>query len=230
MTPAWTFPEFSPVGVDLASAEAVARYDHNQGTDLARDNALLDRLAVGPGTRFVDLACGTGSLGVEAARRGADARGVDVGEEMLAFTRRRAEDAGVDVSLHHAGFLSYEHAGPPADVVTTRSALHQLPDFWKQAALLRIAGYVRPGGLLYVWDVVFSFPPAEYAEHVQRMIDELGRPNGEGFTRADFEAHVREEFSTYTWIMEGLLERAGFAVEESTFPRPTHGEFVSRRR
>jgi putative AdoMet-dependent methyltransferase len=230
MTPPWTFPELSPVGVDLATAEAVRRYDRNQGTDPERDNALLDRLGVGPGTRFVDLACGTGSLVVEAARRGADAHGVDVAEEMLAFTRERAAEAGVVVSLHHAGFLSYEHTGSPADVVTTRSALHQLPDFWKQAALLRIAPYLRPGGLLYVWDLMFSFPPAEYAEQVQRMVDELGRPDGEGFTRADFEAHVREEFSTYTWILEGLVERAGFTVEESRFPRPTHGELVCRRR
>ena len=230
MTPPWIFPEFSPVGVDLSTAEAVRRYDRNQGTDPERDNALLDRLGVGPGTRFVDLACGTGSLVVEAARRGADAHGVDVAEEMLAFTRRRAADAGVDVSLHHAGFLSYEHTGPPADIVTTRSALHQLPDFWKQAALLRIAPYLRPGGLLYVWDLMFSFPPAEYAEQVQRMIDEFGRLDGEGFTRADFETHVREEFSTCSWIIEGLVEPAGFTVEESRFPRPTHGEFVCRRR
>jgi putative AdoMet-dependent methyltransferase len=79
MAPAWMFPEFSPVGVDLASADAVARYDHDQGTDPARDGALLDRLGVGPGTIFVDLACGTGrSLVVEATRRGADAHGVDV--------------------------------------------------------------------------------------------------------------------------------------------------------
>jgi putative AdoMet-dependent methyltransferase len=223
------FREFSPVGVDLASAEAVARYDHNQGTDAARDNDLLDRLGVGPGSRFVDLACGTGSLVVEAARRGANAHGVDVVEEMLAFTRRRAADAGVAVSVHHAGFLSYRHAGPPADVVTARSAMHQLPDAWKQAALVEIARYVRPGGLLYVWDLVFSFPPAEYAEQVQRMIDELGRDDGEGFSRADFETHIREEFSTYAWILEGMLERAGFTVEETAFPRPTHGEFVCRR-
>jgi putative AdoMet-dependent methyltransferase len=53
----------------------VARYDRNQGTDAARDNALLDRLGVRAGTRLVDLACGTGSLVVEAARRGADAAG-----------------------------------------------------------------------------------------------------------------------------------------------------------
>jgi putative AdoMet-dependent methyltransferase len=230
VAPAWTFPEYSPAGVDLAGAEAVARYDRNLGTDPERDNALLDRLEVGPGTRFVDLGCGTRSLVVEAARRGADAHGVDVAEQMLAFTRRRAADAGVTVSLHHAGFLSYRHAGPPADVVTTRSALHQLPDFWKQAALLEIARYVRHGGLLYVWDLVFSFPPAEYTEHLQQMIDELGRTDGQGFSRADFETHVREEFSTYAWILEGLLRRAGFEVEETEFPRPTHGGFRCRRR
>jgi putative AdoMet-dependent methyltransferase len=57
-----------------------------------------------------------------------------------------------------------------------------------------------------------------------------GRPDGEGFSRADFETHVREEFSTYAWIIEGLLDRAGFTVEETAFPRPTHGEFVCRRR
>jgi hypothetical protein len=43
MTPAWIFPEFSPVGVDLASAEAVARYDHNQGTDPERDREFVCR-------------------------------------------------------------------------------------------------------------------------------------------------------------------------------------------
>ena len=230
MAAPWMFPEFSPVGVDLASREAVARYDRNQGTDPARDRALLDRLGVGPGTRLLDLACGTGSLVVEAARRGAEAHGVDVSEAMLEFAGRRAEAAGVPVSLHHGGFLGYRHAGAPADVVTIRSALHQLPDFWKQTALLNVAGHVRPGGLLYLWDVVFSFPPAEYAEHLQRMVDDLGRDDGEGFARSDFECHIREEFSTYSWILEGLLVRAGFDVVSSAFPRPTHGEFLCRRR
>ncbi len=41
---------------------------------------------------------------------------------------------------------------------------------------------------------------------------------------------MREEFSTYAWTLEGLIERAGFSVEEPRFPRPTHGEFVCRRR
>jgi putative AdoMet-dependent methyltransferase len=62
MIPPWLFAEFSPVGVDLSSREAVESYDRNLGTDPARDRALLDGLNVGQGTRIVDLACGTGSL------------------------------------------------------------------------------------------------------------------------------------------------------------------------
>ncbi|WP_028925090.1 class I SAM-dependent methyltransferase [Pseudonocardia acaciae] len=230
MTAPWQFAEFSPVGVDLSSTDAVRAYDRNQGTDPARDRALLDRLGVGPGTRLVDLACGTGSFVVEAARRGARAHGVDVSTEMLAFAGRRAEDAGVEVSLSHAGFLTYRHDGAPADVVTTKSALHQLPDFWKQAALLNIAGYLAPGGLLYIWDVIFTFPPEEYAGHLRRLVDEFGHTDGEGFSREDFESHLREEFSTYGWILEGMLDRAGFDIVSTDFPRPTHGEFLCRRR
>ncbi|MER5178193.1 class I SAM-dependent methyltransferase [Streptomyces sp. NPDC002896] len=228
--PAWYFPEYAPVGVDLGSKAAVAVYDRNQGTDPHADDALLDRLGVTEDTHLVDLACGTGSLVVQAARRGAVAHGVDVSEEMLAFAQARADRFGVAPHWHRTGFLDYAHRGPLADVVTTKSALHQLPDFWKQQALLNAAGMLRPGGAFYLWDVIFSFEPAGAETHLRQWIDAASRPDGEGFTRADFEAHVRDEFSTYNWIIEGMLQRAGFDIVSCAFPRPTHAEFHCRRR
>ena len=228
--PSWSFKEYTPVGVDLGSPAAVAAYDRNQGTDPDADDALLDRLGVVRGTLLVDMACGTGSLVVQAARRGAHAHGVDVSEQMLAFAEARAEQSGVTAHWHRAGFLDYAHAAGPADVVTTRSALHQLPDFWKQQALLNAAAMLRPGGAFYLWDAVFSFPPAEAEEHVRRWIDTAGRPAGEGFTKTDFEMHVREEFSTYTWILEGMLDRAGLETVSRRSPSTTHCEFLCRRR
>ena len=66
--PPWCFAEFDPVGTDLASAEAVAAFDRNQGTDPVRDSELLARLGAAPERVLVDLGCGTGSLLVEAAR------------------------------------------------------------------------------------------------------------------------------------------------------------------
>lgn len=115
-------------------------------------------------------------------------------------------------------------------MVTTQSALHQLPDLWKQQALLNAAAMLRPGGTFYLRDVVFSFPPSEAASHLQHWIDTAGRPSGDGFTKADFETHVREEFSTYTWILEGLLDRAGLTTISWNAFSPTHAEFLCRRR
>ncbi|MFE7760374.1 class I SAM-dependent methyltransferase [Streptomyces sp. NPDC057438] len=228
--PAWYFSEYAPVGIDLGSRAAVAAYDRNQGTDPLADDALLDRLGVTDGTRLIDLACGTGSLTVQAARRGAVAHGVDVSAEMLAFAKARADRFDVAPQWHHAGFLDYTHQGPLADVVTTKSALHQLPDFWKQQALVNAAEMLRAGGFFYLWDVIFSFEASSAETHLRDWIAAAGRPDGEGFTRTDFETHVREEFSTYAWIVEGMLRRAGFDIVSRAFPRPTHAEFCCRRR
>lgn len=85
---------------------------------------------------------------------------------------------------------------------------------------------LRPGGIFYLWDVIFTFPAAD--AQLQQWIDTAARPGGAGFTRANFEAHVRDEFSTYAWVLEGTLQRAGFEVVAIDFPRPTHGEFVCR--
>lgn len=224
--PRWYFPEFDPVGTDLASPEAVAAFDRNQGTDPARDAELLTELGAAPGMVLVDLGCGTGSLLVEAARLGMVAHGVDVSANMLDSTRGRADHAGVDVCLHRAGFLSYEHHGAPADVVTTRSALHQLPDFWKQVALLRVRQSMRPRGVLYLSDAVWCFPPEEWERAIPGWIERMGQPDGSGFTRNDFETHVREEFSTFDWVLEGMLAKAGFAVEAVAKPLPWYAAYT----
>lgn len=228
--PPWYFAEFQPVGTDLASEAAVAAFDRNQGTDPARDRELLQRLGANPGKVVVDLACGTGSLLVEAAAQGMAAHGIDVSDNMLSFARRRAEEAGVEVCLHHAGFLSYEHHGEPADIVTVRSALHQLPDLWKQVALIRIRQLMRPGGVLHVSDAVWSFPPQDWHSAIPAWIERMGKPEGSGFSRGDFETHVREEYSTFDWILEGMLTKAGFSIDAVVKPMPWYAAYTCSAR
>lgn len=169
-----------------------------------------------------------GSLPVQAARRGATAHAVDVSSTMLTSARQRAESAGVKVAVHHAGLLSYEYPAP-VDVITCRSALHQLPDTWKQVALVRVADALRPGGTFYLWDAIWSFPAHETLTQLPAWIDRMAQPAGEGFTRADFETHVREEFSTFSWIIEGMIQRAGLTVEASSYPSPWKGEVIARK-
>jgi cyclopropane fatty-acyl-phospholipid synthase-like methyltransferase len=229
-TPVWSFPEYTPVGTDLGSVAAVAAYDRNQGTNSEYADALLTRLGVTEGSTLVDLGCGTGSLVVQAARRGALAHGVDVSEEMLAFAERRAAEFGVTPEWHHAGFLDYQHPGPPADVIVSEFALHQLPDFWKLHALRNIASMLRPGGRFYLSDVIYSFEPEDMETELGHWIKVSGRPEGEGFTRENFESHVRDEFSTYSWIIEGLLERAGFEILLGNWMGPCYGEYLCTRK
>jgi hypothetical protein len=49
--------------------------------------------------------------------------------------------------------------GAPLGAAVTQIALHHLPDFWKQIALIRIAGMLKDGGRLCLRDMVYSFDP-----------------------------------------------------------------------
>jgi len=91
---------------------------------------------------------------------------------MLEWLRDRAAAAKVtNLAIVQAGFLSYEHSGPPAGGVSTRNALHQLPDFWKAIALDRIARMLRPGGVLRLHDLVYDFQPSEADAVFERWLE-----------------------------------------------------------
>lgn len=61
--------------------------------------AALSGNLIRPGSRLLDLATGTGSVGLEFARRGSAVTGVDLSEAMLAQARRKAAERGLDVTL-----------------------------------------------------------------------------------------------------------------------------------
>jgi hypothetical protein len=70
-----------------------------------------------------------------------------------------------------AGFLSYQHAGLPAAAVFTRNALQKVPDFWKAVAPDRIAGMLRPGGVLRLHDLIFDCQPGEIGAVIGRWLN-----------------------------------------------------------
>ena len=150
---------------------------------------------------------------------------------MTTLLRGRVADLGItNVTVVEAGFLSYEHAGEPVDFVYTRNALHQLPDFWKGVALDRIATTMRPGGILRLRDLVFDFAPGEATEQIEAwMSGAVGDP-AVGWTADELAEHVRIEFSTYSWLLEAMLERTGFEILERSFRRSVYGAYTCRLR
>lgn len=75
--------------------------------------------------------------------------------------------------FHQTGFLTYEHLAEPIYFVVIKAALHHLPDFWKQVGLLRIEAMLKPGGILYLRDAVFSFAPSDYQSAINTWIDRV---------------------------------------------------------
>ena len=216
------FDELAHAGHEHLDPAYVAGYDEKAAfeADAAEEVRMLLGLGLGPESTLVDLGAGTGTLALAAAPAFRRIVAVDVSPAMTAAME--AKLAGVvNVERVQAGFLSYEHHGAPADVVYSRNALHHLPDFWKAVALDRVAGMLRPGGVFRLRDIVFSFDPRDAETSIGTWLESSGN-----WSRAELETHLREEHSTFTWLLEPMLERAGFDIGEADYGRGIFAHYV----
>ena len=117
-----------------------------------------------------------------------------------------------NVEVVRAGFVTYQHVGRPADFIYSRFALHHLPDFWKAVALERLRRMIRPGGILRLWDVVYDFDPSEAEDRIEAWCATGGDSVEGAWSRAELEEHVRDEHSTFSWILEPIIRRSGFEI------------------
>lgn len=218
MTPPTWFPdELDHAGPEHLDPEYVVGYDAKAGTDPAEDVALLSELGLSQASTLVDLGAGTGTLALAVAPLCRRVVAVDVSAAMLHRLEARAGQLSLgNVECVHAGFLTYQHQGEPADVVYSRNALHHLPDFWKAIALVRIAAMVRPGGVLRLRDLVFSFAPNEADQVFAAWLADATNDPVRGWTRPELETHIRDEHSTFSWLLEPMLERAGFTIQDAS--------------
>jgi cyclopropane fatty-acyl-phospholipid synthase-like methyltransferase len=67
------------------------------------NDALFDRGGVGPGTRLLDIACGSGYAASVAAGRGATVAGLDASEALIAMRHRSARGGRADARRRRAG-------------------------------------------------------------------------------------------------------------------------------
>ncbi len=222
--PGWLLDEVASAGRENLDPDHAAHYDQKEDAGAAEEVRLLQELGLGGHSVVVDLGAGTGQFTVAAAQVCARVVAVDVSPVMLAKLAAKVSRSELDnVEIVRAGFLTYEHGGSPADIVYSRWALHHLPDFWKSVALQRIRCALRPGGLLRLSDIVYTFDPWEAEARIAAWCATLpSEPDGEGdWSRADIEEHVRDEHSTYSWLLEPMIERCGFEIERwSTRPIP----------
>lgn len=115
-----------------------------------------DLAAVGPGTRALDVCCGTGDLAFALAARGARVTGLDFSERMLEVARRRQSGAGtMGAGIPPIEFLQGDALALPFeedcfDAVTVGYGLRNLAS-WERG-LGEMRRVARPGGRLVVLD------------------------------------------------------------------------------
>ena len=216
----WWLDELSHAGREHFDEQHARRYDDKMDAEAAEEVRLLEEAGVLDRTSSViDLGAGTGQFALAVAPVCRRVVAVDISPVMLARLAENIERrAAGNVEAVRAGFLTYRHAGEPADLVYSRFALHHLPDFWKAIALRQMAGMLRPGGALRLSDVVYSFDADDAESRIEAWITEIMSTDVErGWTRAEIAEHVRDEHSTFTWLLEAMIERAGFDTVDADY-------------
>ena len=214
-TPSWFIDEVAHAGSEHLDAQYVPTYDRKAGTDPHEDLVLLQQLGLSGSQTLVDLGAGTGTFALAAAPVCRRVVAVDVSREMLAVLGEKLARSGItNVEIVRGGFLSYAHRGEPADFVYSRHALHHVPDFWKALALARIATILKPGGVLYLRDLVYSFDPDDAERVIDGWLAGASTDPGSGWTRPELETHLRDEYSTFSWLLEPMIERAGLKIHD----------------
>jgi demethylmenaquinone methyltransferase/2-methoxy-6-polyprenyl-1,4-benzoquinol methylase len=132
----------------------------------------VDLARVGPGSRALDVATGTGDLAVELAARGAEVTGLDFSEPMLELARGKAP--GVEWVQGNALDLPYGEG--EFDAVTVGFGARNFSDLGQ--GLREMARVAKPGGRVVVLEITTpQKPPLSWFFRVwfDRVVPVLGR-------------------------------------------------------
>jgi 2-polyprenyl-3-methyl-5-hydroxy-6-metoxy-1,4-benzoquinol methylase len=219
----WYYNQRRRFGLDSAVASI---HDRHDDSDL-RARAALSALGVKPGWRVADIGCGNGVMACEAALMGAEVDAIDISPAMLALAEISARDRKVAIRTQSAGLLSFAYQPESYDLIVSEFALHHLPDFWKAVAMSRIFAALKPGANFYLRDIVFVRTP----DGAERDVEEWAEFSitNHDFNRDSVVTHMRDEYSTFGWVIERMLGDAGFLLTSVDYHAPLHGTYLLQK-
>lgn len=117
---------------------------------------LYDELLLTAGAKkgiLLDLACGTGSMSIEMAKKGYVVIGTDASENMLSIAQKKSEEQGLDILFLHQRMQELDLFGTVDACICVLDGLNHLV---KKADLLttlrKVSLFLSPGGI-FAFDV-----------------------------------------------------------------------------
>src|SRR5215217_1749088 len=150
---------------------------------------LAEACRVGPGTRVLDVAAGTGNAAIAAAQAGADVTASDLTPELLDVGRARAAAAGLELEWVDADAERLPFEDESFDVVISAIGVMFAPHH--QLAADELVRVCRPGGTIGL----LSWTPEGMIGGLFRTIGPFAPPPPPGAQPPPLwggEAHVRE--------------------------------------
>jgi ubiquinone/menaquinone biosynthesis C-methylase UbiE len=146
MTLTATTPDLDTLKARLKATWSDGNYDYFSRYMESSAVEFLDRIAVPAHASLLDVACGSGQLGLIAARRGARVTGVDIAPNAIVAARGRAAAEALDARFDEGDAEDLPYADASFDVVATLYGAMFAPRPERVAAeLLRVC---RPGGTI----------------------------------------------------------------------------------
>lgn len=210
----WTRDESVIVATTNYNAIEEARtYEARMGTcrDIAAENRdLIRRLDLAPDSRVLEIGTGTGAFARAAAPHCARVTALDASPVMLAVAREKAATAHLaNIDFIESGFLGYDAPDASFDAAVSSLTLHHLSDAWKAMAVANVRRMLKPGARFLLVDVIYDCRGGDLDDYLKRAIS----PAMPDEMRRRFYGHIANEGSTFRWILEGILQREGFAIE-----------------
>jgi tRNA (cmo5U34)-methyltransferase len=218
--------------MDKASVEEIRkRFDNDverfsnleTGQTATQDAALaLDMIAaaaarVTPGaTRLLDLGCGAGNFSLKLGQvfRLEQVTLVDLSANMLDRAVERVGALGVETRAWQRDVRDLDLEAGSQDVIVAAAVLHHLRAEVEWAALFReLYQALRPGGSLWIWDLVAHDIPGVQAEMWERYGAYLEGLKGESYREQVF-AYIEYEDSPRSVAFQlHHLRAAGFTAD-----------------
>jgi ubiquinone/menaquinone biosynthesis C-methylase UbiE len=213
------------------TSEDIGRYDLKANFSPTEDVEFLRSLGLDALKTVVDLGSGTGKFAFEVAPFCKTVMAVDVSDAMNEVVWENAQKHGFEnVFSVHAGLLSFQILAESVDFIYCRNTLHHVSDLWKVAALTRMYEMLKPNGFLRLRDIAFSVEPQQFIPALEHWFSNAPEDSNIGWTRQELEHEVKEEFFTYTWLLEVMLERVGFVIQEREYsPNGMFAMYVCRK-